>query len=242
MAVQPGKYTKASHPTMAQYNRVIAGERPKSPSLHPKNIEKIAAVRRRKGSLTKHRERAHMDYVEDLERERAAQDILVAELRKTIDDTNAMMRMLIRQHEIQGTPPVLAIDPPPLDDVDMLASDEEFEEVRSSRKNKPSRLLAAAAAVVPPAPRQEAETRQVTSAASSLAAAATSNRFSSLSRAASESSGESAVSRAEEEEIEFTEDDMSVDLSVDETADRVEKLSLKKSKPGAQEDGTGRKK
>ena len=130
----------------------------------------------------------------------------------------------------------------------MLASDEEFREVRNPRKHKMSSLVAAAAeptrtatsqSTAPHAPRLSSS---LAAARSQRAGPTTINRFSSLSRAASESSGESVYNDADEEEIDFTEDDdMSVESSVEATADKVKQLSLQKSKPGAQVDGPGRK-
>ncbi len=214
-----------------------SGGKPVVASLHPRNQRKIEEVRRRtseKAYLTKRRQEAEHDYVTELERERTVQDHEVAELRRTVDELRNYVQLLVQQSATRGALPALLHTPPeetlePLpqddDDVDMFASDQEdFATVTSSsRKQKQSSLSAAFAASIRPPP--------IDSKKNIIG----SNQYSSLARASSDS----ADDWEEDDGVvpEFMDDDMSVDMA----ADQVKQLSIKKSKPGAPRDGTGRK-
>ena len=90
----------------------------------------------------------------------------------------------------------------------------------------------AAATSAKPSHHEDSECEKKLSSANPLS----SNPYSSLARAASDTSGED-----EGEEEDDASDYMDSELSVDQATAQVKKLSIQKSKPGAQRDGTGRK-
>ena len=239
LAVRPAKITKGCQVASLKYSS-RSSTKHVVPILIPRNQEKLVALRKKNEKRAGHRQRddAEQEYIDKLERDCSSSYREIDDLRRTVEELRNMVQVMSRQketYEVQKSSsfPAERVEPPPSEDVDMTAADEEFSTVHGPRRthHKMSSLAAASATYRGPEVKHQSQPSPDTYY----------NPFSSLGQAASESGEEQSGDDADLIYYSSSSDD---DMSVVQTTDQVRHLSIKnKSKPGAppSEDGTGRK-
>ena len=159
----------------------------------------------------------------------------MVDLRSMVVDMRAMMELMVQQQTMQGAS-VLAIEPAP-PDFDMQ-DDPNFQVVSPPRSSKKSSLATGSTTVAhsPPPLQSQAVRNAKRGKVATTQPAPDYNPYSSLGRAAfGESEDETDAESESKETIES--------MEIDEAEEKIKKLSIQQSKPGAvnKQNGTGRR-